>query len=170
MNLPLNIDFQQILLHVLNFAVLALGLYLLLYRPVKKFTDKRAEYFRNLEESAKASASEAQAAKAEYEAKLKCADDEIAERRAEALKSAEEERSRIIDEANKNSRRIKDEASAAAAAEHERMIREAKSDISEMIVTAAENIMAGDAADNGKIFDSFLKSAGEESDDGGKAE
>ena len=78
--------------------------------------------------------------------------------------------SRIIDEANKNSRRIKDEASAAAAAEHERMIREAKSDISEMIVTAAENIMAGDAADNGKIFDSFLESAGEESDDGGKAE
>ena len=32
MNIPLNIDWQQILLHLLNFAILAGGLYLLLYR------------------------------------------------------------------------------------------------------------------------------------------
>ena len=35
MNIPLNIDWQQILLHLLNFAILAGGLYLLLYKPVK---------------------------------------------------------------------------------------------------------------------------------------
>ena len=34
MNIPLNIDFQQILLHLLNFAILGGGLYLLLYKPV----------------------------------------------------------------------------------------------------------------------------------------
>lgn len=32
MNIPLNIDWQQILLHLFNFAILAGGLYLLLYR------------------------------------------------------------------------------------------------------------------------------------------
>ena len=31
MNIPLNIDWQQILLHLLNFVILAGGLYLLLY-------------------------------------------------------------------------------------------------------------------------------------------
>ena len=34
MNIPLNIDWQQILLHLLNFVILAGGLYLLLYKPV----------------------------------------------------------------------------------------------------------------------------------------
>lgn len=35
MNIPLNIDWQQILLHLFNFAILVGGLYLLLYNPVK---------------------------------------------------------------------------------------------------------------------------------------
>ena len=34
--LPLNIDIQQILLHMLNFVILAGGLYFILYAPVKK--------------------------------------------------------------------------------------------------------------------------------------
>ena len=46
MNIPLNIDWQQILLHLLNFSVLTLGLYLLLYKPVKNFMEERAEYYR----------------------------------------------------------------------------------------------------------------------------
>ena len=42
MNLPLNIDLQQIFLHMLNFVILAGGLYFILYSPVKKFMDQRA--------------------------------------------------------------------------------------------------------------------------------
>ena len=41
MNIPLNIDWQQILLHLLNFVILAGGLYLLLYKPVKTVMEKR---------------------------------------------------------------------------------------------------------------------------------
>ena len=41
MNIPLNIDWQQILLHVLNFVILFGGLYFLLYKPVKNFMAKR---------------------------------------------------------------------------------------------------------------------------------
>ena len=43
MNIPLNIDWQQILLHLLNFVILAGGLYLLLYQPVKAFMEKDFE-------------------------------------------------------------------------------------------------------------------------------
>ena len=46
MNIPLNIDWQQILLHLLNFVILAGGLYLLLYQPVKAFMEKRQAYYR----------------------------------------------------------------------------------------------------------------------------
>ena len=37
MNIPLNIDWQQILLHFFNFSILVGGLYLLLFKPVKSF-------------------------------------------------------------------------------------------------------------------------------------
>ena len=46
MNIPLNIDWQQILLHLLNFVILAGGLYLLLYKPVLAFMEKRQAYYR----------------------------------------------------------------------------------------------------------------------------
>ena len=52
MNIPLNIDWQQILLHLLNFVILAGGLYLLLYKPVKTFVEKRQLYYQ--EQDAKA--------------------------------------------------------------------------------------------------------------------
>ena len=38
--MPLNINWQQILLHLLNLVILAVGLYLILYKPVKKFMQK----------------------------------------------------------------------------------------------------------------------------------
>ena len=47
--MPLNINFQQILLHALNFVILAVGLYVLLYGPVVKFMDKRRAYFADME-------------------------------------------------------------------------------------------------------------------------
>ena len=53
MNIPLNIDWQQILLHLLNFAILAGGLYLLLFKPVKAFMEKRESYYQNMDSEAK---------------------------------------------------------------------------------------------------------------------
>ena len=51
--LPLNIEIQQIFLHMLNFVILAGGLYFLLYKPVCAFINKRTEYFANLENEIK---------------------------------------------------------------------------------------------------------------------
>ena len=45
MNIPLNIDWQQIVLHLMNFAILAGGLYFLLYNPVNKFMANRGDYY-----------------------------------------------------------------------------------------------------------------------------
>ena len=52
MNIPLNIDWQQILLHLFNFTILAGGLYLLLYRPVKEFMQKRDAYYQGINDQA----------------------------------------------------------------------------------------------------------------------
>ena len=52
MNIPLNIDWQQILLHWMNLVILTGGLYFLLYQPVKQFMAKREAYYRSLDEEA----------------------------------------------------------------------------------------------------------------------
>ena len=43
--MPLNIDFLQVLLHMLNFVILAGGLSLLLFKPISKFLDQRRAHF-----------------------------------------------------------------------------------------------------------------------------
>ena len=40
MEIPLNVDWQQILLHLFNFIILFGGLWLLLYKAVKKRLSK----------------------------------------------------------------------------------------------------------------------------------
>ena len=62
MNIPLNIDWQQIILHLLNFAILAGGLYFLLYHPVRKFMDQREEHYRQMENEAQQRLDQAKAA------------------------------------------------------------------------------------------------------------
>ena len=51
-NIPLNIDWQQILLHFFNFSILVGGLYLLLFKPVKSFMAKREKHYADMESAA----------------------------------------------------------------------------------------------------------------------
>ena len=84
MNIPLNIDWQQILLHWMNLAILTGGLYFLLYKPVKQFMEKREAHYRNLEEEAAGKLREAEKLKDAYQEKLDGAEEEIRQARAKA--------------------------------------------------------------------------------------
>ena len=77
MNVPLNIDWQQILLHLFNFLILAGGLYLLLYKPVKAFMEKRNAYYADLDAAANKKNEDAEAAKKQYQDRLSAAEVEI---------------------------------------------------------------------------------------------
>ena len=89
MNIPLNIDWQQILLHLLNFVILAGGLYFLLYKPVKNFMNKRTSYYEAMDAEAKAKVTSAQKLEEEYKTRLTNAEEEIREKKASAVKEAE---------------------------------------------------------------------------------
>ena len=58
--MPLNINFQQIFLHLLNFTILFAAMYFLLYKPVKDFMDKRAAYYADLDRQAQDKLEEAE--------------------------------------------------------------------------------------------------------------
>ena len=68
--MPLNIDIVQILLHMLNFVILAGGLTLLLFKPVKKFMEDRKKYFEDKEKEIADGLEKNESLKAEYEEKL----------------------------------------------------------------------------------------------------
>lgn len=85
MKLPLNIDWQQILLHALNLVILVGGLYALLFKPVKKFMDQRAENYQKMKADAEDAKAQAESLKAELSERMKQADAEAQTYRQEAV-------------------------------------------------------------------------------------
>ena len=104
MNIPLNIDWQQILLHLFNFSILVGGLYLLLFKPVKNFMDKRAKHYQDMETAA----AEREKATRELEASMQqrqaALDAELDEKRAAAREAetyAQQQRDAAREQADK---------------------------------------------------------------------
>ena len=89
MNLPLNIDLQQIFLHMLNFVILVGGLYFILYAPVKKFMDQRTAHYAEMDKAAADKLAAAEKLEADHQAQLDKLDDELRQRRAESQKVAQ---------------------------------------------------------------------------------
>lgn len=141
MNLPLNIDWQQILLHLFNFAILSLGLYLLLYKPVKNFMDKRAETIAKQAEDAKSKLGEAEALKLEYEKRLESADKEAADIKAKALEQAQSAADAKLTDAEKQKEKIITDAKAAAQRQKEKVLEESKQEIIELAAQMAEKVL-----------------------------
>ncbi len=141
MNLPLNIDWQQILLHLGNFALLSLGLYLLLYKPVKSFMDKRAEAIEKQAEEAKSKFNEAQALKLEYEKRLEDADKEAQDIKSKASEQAQSAADAKLKDAEKQKEKIISDAKAAAQRQKEKVLEESKQEIIELAAQMAEKVL-----------------------------
>lgn len=91
MGIPLNIDWQQILLHLFNFAILTGGLYFILYKPVKAFMNKRIEYYKSMDDEANKKLEHADQLESSYRKRMDQADLEISQKREEAAQKAEAE-------------------------------------------------------------------------------
>ena len=152
--MPLNINFQQVFLHMLNFALLFGAMYFLLYKPVKKFMDSRAQRYQKMDEDAKAALAQAEAAKAEYEKKLAGADDEIAQKRAD-----EQDKLRL---AQKAAEEIVEKSRAAAQKEHDAVMAKAQSEIADIVAAAAEKLVLQSTSE---AYEQFLTAAEERSSD-----
>ena len=150
MSLPLNIDLQQILLHMLNLVLLFGGLYLLLYKPVKKFMDERAQKYKTLDEQANSKLADAEVAKRLSEEKLAGAEADIAAKRAQAKLEAEKEAEAIIEDAKKIKKKMLADAEDAAIREKNRLINDAREESAELAVKAAEKVLTEKTSKAGK--------------------
>ncbi|MCI8421920.1 MAG: ATP synthase F0 subunit B [Lawsonibacter sp.] len=159
MNIPLNIDWQQILLHLLNFAVLAGGLYWLLYSPVKAFLAKREAYYQNLEEEAQKRTEAAARMEQDCRQQMELLEEEIRVRRAEAQSELRRSIQAQTEEAKEQAARILADARAAASLERDKMMRSANQELSAMAAAAAEKMLLQAMAlkAEGNPYDQFLR-------------
>lgn len=141
MNIPLNIDWQQILLHLLNFAILAVGLYLLLYKPIKNFMEKRTAYYKQMDEEAKEKLTSADSLEAARQTQLSEIDVEISRKKAAAAKEAEEQAAAELQTAREQAEKILSDARTSASAEKERIVSSAGREIAELAAAAADKLM-----------------------------
>ncbi len=151
--MPLNINLQQILLHWMNLAILTGGLYFLLYKPVKDFMDKRAAHYQELEDQAADKLAQAEQLKADCQAKLDAADEEIHQERLQAQQAAAQAAQEQLAQAEEQAQRIVAKAQAEAEQSKERALRESQREMRELAARAAKKLAAKPGAD---FFDQFL--------------
>ena len=142
--MPLNIDWQQILLHLLNFVILAGGLYFLLYKPVEDFMGKRAAQYRELDEQARRDREEAAAMHKDAQEKLDALHEEIAQLRIKAGDEVEAERQQMISEARAEARRILDTAGKTAEQRSKKAIADMNEEIRDLAMDAVRKMMMAD--------------------------
>ncbi|MCC8017474.1 MAG: ATP synthase F0 subunit B [Lachnospiraceae bacterium] len=139
--MPLNIDIQQIFLHLFNFAILLAGLYFPLYKPVRKFMDKRTDYYRQMDEEAKERLAQAEELKSSYAKQLDGVDDEIRSERAKAAARIEEQTSGQIEDAKVQAEKILAEARENAELERQKIVASARQEIVDLAAQTAQQII-----------------------------
>ena len=159
--LPLNIDVVQILLHMLNFVILAGGLALLLFKPVNKFLEERREYFAKMAKENEEKAAENQQLKAEYEKKLADAEVTIAQMKDEARKKNAEEAKAYLDDAKEKAAEVIKTAEEEAETRRKQILDSAQTEIGELVVEAAQKLICESSTPerNKALYDEFLKCA-----------
>lgn len=138
--MPLNIDLQLILLHWMNLAILTGGLYFLLYKPVKQFMAKREEHYRQLDEQAADKLAQAEQLKADYQARLDGAEDEIRQTRAHAQQAVQQSAQEQLAQAEAQARKIVDKAHAEAERVREQSVYDSQQEIRKLAETAARRL------------------------------
>ena len=151
--MPLNIDWQQILLHWMNLAILAGGLYFLLYKPVTQFMAQREEHYRALEEDAAQKRAEAEELHQQYKAQLTAADEELRRRRTQAEEQTAAQTEEQLAAAREEARQIVAQARADAEQVRAQTRLSAQRELRELAAEAAKKLAAQPDEDP---FETFL--------------
>lgn len=155
----LGINFLQIAYHLLNFFILGLGLYILLYKPVLSFIEKRTDHYKEIESNAKKTLEESEKVRLENQAKLDSVQDEIDSLKKTAIKNAELKANQLIENARQEEAKIIEKARVNASFEREKILKEAKNEIKNLVIDIVDKSTEEDDED---IFDAFIKASSEE--------
>lgn len=161
--IPLNIDWQQILLHLFNFTILFGAMYVLLYKPVKDFMAKRDAYYKDLNKQAEGELKAAEEEKKLYADKIEAFDHEVKAEKEKVRAEVEKQRTYQLQEAKADAEKIVADAKAEANRQKDEIIASAQKEITDMVTEAMEKLTLEQSASD--AFEQFLATA-EESERG----
>lgn len=150
--MPLNIDFQQILLHMLNFVILFAVLYFLLYKPVKKFMDDREAEYKKASDEAKSKLAQADEALSGLDKKIAEKDKEADDKRSELLHEAQVLYTQKLESAEAEAKKIIDDAKDQADLIRKKAVEQSSEDISKLVVLSVNKAVLS----SGEAYDKFL--------------
>ncbi|NJP06262.1 MAG: F0F1 ATP synthase subunit B [Chloroflexaceae bacterium] len=154
----LGLNFPLLLFQLINFGILVAVLYSLLYKPITNMLRERTE---RIESSIKESDQVKQQlarAKQDYDTRMAEAKQEAAGILAQAQQRAKAQEAEIVTQARQDAERIRAEARVQAEREHDQMMRDAKSQLTELVVLATRQVLQSEMQTQGheKLIDSVL--------------
>lgn len=148
----------DLILNIINILVLFFVTKSLLYKPVKKFLNARAEKLNAAQKDAEDAKAQAEESKAKYDAVLSAAEqvktEAVEKAEAEARAAAE----RIIAQAKEQAAETVEKGEKRAAAEREKMLADAKDDIIDATLDATGKLLGRVVTDedNRRIIESYF--------------
>jgi F-type H+-transporting ATPase subunit b len=160
----LGISPSLLISQIVNFVLMSVLLYVLLYRPILNFLHKRQERIARSMADADAARENAAKAQEEYDKRMGEAQRKGQEIIAQAVQTAEQRRVEIEAEAGKHAEEIRERARADAEQERERILAEVQSQIAGLSMLATERVLgqavAPDRDLQHKLIEQFLNELG----------
>lgn len=154
----LGINLGYLVSQLVNFTLLAVVLYLLLYKPVLRMLDQRKERIARSMADVDAARAAAANAQQEYDRKIAEAQRRSQEIIAQAAQTGEQAGTEIKNSAIRDAETIRQQAREDAAQEKAQILADAQKQIASLSMLATERVL-GQALDpdlQGKLIDQFL--------------
>ncbi|MDR3021289.1 MAG: ATP synthase F0 subunit B [Clostridiales bacterium] len=155
----LGLTWQEVIFHAISLCLLAVVLWYLLYKPVKKMIQERKTKIQEVFEKNQKLQQEANSSKREYEQLLMQAREEATIVAQEATAKAQESVKSILEEAEKKAEAIVGVAHKETVVEFTRMQNEFKEKAADIIIDIASKIVEREVneKDNKKFIEECLK-------------
>lgn len=155
----LGLGWWEILFHTVNLIILIVALRFLLYKPIKRMTDKHKEKLNEVFEENKRLEQEAVKMKDDYTKLMDDAKKEAVKISLEAAQNAQKKSEEVIEEANEQARNIIENAKRETLVEKERLKSDFKDAVGKLSVEIAEKVLEREIneSDNEDIIDKCLK-------------
>ena len=159
----LGINLSGLIAQIVNFTLLVVLLYLLLYKPVLRMLNQRKERIARSMADVDAAREAAAKAQIEYDRKVAEAQRKAQEIIAQAAQASDKVGSDIKAEAQREADVIRQKARAEAEQERAHILAEVQSQIASLSMAATERVLGQgiDANTQRKLIDSFLAELGE---------
>lgn len=146
----------------INFAILFIGLYVVLAKPLRDYLASRSEGIRRALDEARLVREEAEKRYKEYQEKMERLNDEVKALKDSLIDEGNKEKARIVEEANKAALRIKEQAQFSAEQEIKKARQVIKEETANLIAEMTEDKLKRETkgSDQERLIMDFLSASG----------